>query len=270
MAKVDPGILATLGRLIDEAGHDDGQAPIIGVAGAQGCGKSTLAAEAARAFGAVALSLDDIYLTRAERQTLAQEVHPLFATRGPPGTHDLALLNDCLDALRGAASRDEIRLPTFDKLRDDRRPKAEWPRTRGRPRAVILEGWCVGALPQPDADLVLPINALERDEDAEGVWRRAIDARLRSDYAALFARLDRTLYLRPPAFEQVLDWRCEQEAGLLGVAHLRPERRKALGRFVQHYERLTRRMMDGGVHADAVVQLDANRRPVATDGSLAR
>lgn len=270
MARVDPGILATLGRLIDEASHDDAPPPIIGVAGAQGSGKTSLAAEAVDAFGAVALSLDDVYLTRAERLALAKTIHPLFATRGPPGTHDLTLLDGVLDALRGATSESAIRLPVFDKLKDDRRLEADWPVTRGRPRAIILEGWCVGALPQPDADLVPPVNALERDEDAQEVWRRAINGRLADDYAVLFARLDRTLYLRPPAFEQVLDWRCEQEATLLGGPPLPSGRRTKLARFVQHYERLTRHMMDGGVRADVVIQLDANRRAVATDSRLAR
>ena len=28
------------------------------------------------------LSLDDFYLTKAERESLAQRLHPLFATRG--------------------------------------------------------------------------------------------------------------------------------------------------------------------------------------------
>ena len=270
MAGVDPGILATLERLIDGASGDGAPPPIIGVAGAQGSGKSTLAAEAVDAFGVVALSLDDVYLTRAERLALAKTVHPLFATRGPPGTHDLKLLNEVLDALRGAASDSDVRLPAFDKLKDDRRPEADWLVARGRPRAIILEGWCVGALPQPDADLVPPVNALERDEDAQGTWRRAVNARLAEDYASLFARLDRTLYLRPPAFERVLDWRCEQETTLLGEHPLPPGRRAELARFVQHYERLTRHMMDGGVRADVVIQLDANRIAVATGGRLAR
>ena len=270
MARVDPGTLATLGRLIDEASHDDGPPPIIGVAGAQGSGKSTLAAEAVDAIGAVALSLDDVYLTRVERLALAKAVHPLFATRGPPGTHDLTLLTGVLDALRGASSQSAIRLPVFDKLKDDRRPEADWPVARERPRAIILEGWCIGALPQPGTDLIPPANALERDEDGDGVWRRTINARLAEEYASLFTRLDRTLYLRPPAFEQVLDWRCEQETTLLGGAPLPHGRRTELARFVQHYERLTRHMMDGGVRADVVIQLDANRRAVATGGRLAR
>src|SRR4051812_33755031 len=70
---------------------------ILGISGLQGSGKSTLATElidAARRRGwsAVSLSLDDVYLTRAERESLARAVHPLLRTRGVPGTHDLTLL----------------------------------------------------------------------------------------------------------------------------------------------------------------------------------
>ena len=65
--------------------------PVFAIAGLQGSGKSTLAAQvAARArsegLRVAVLSLDDLYLTRAQRQRLALDVHPLLATRGPPGT----------------------------------------------------------------------------------------------------------------------------------------------------------------------------------------
>ncbi|NOU04542.1 MAG: adenylyl-sulfate kinase, partial [Novosphingobium sp.] len=66
--------------------HGDGLF-VLGICGAQGSGKSTLAAAlaqrlAAQGLRAATLSLDDLYLTRAERQALARDVHPLFATRG--------------------------------------------------------------------------------------------------------------------------------------------------------------------------------------------
>src|SRR6187402_352808 len=74
---------------------------ILGISGLQGSGKSTLAAsliEAAkeRGWSAVSLSLDDVYLTRAEREALGRQVHPLLRTRGVPGTHDLTLLASTL------------------------------------------------------------------------------------------------------------------------------------------------------------------------------
>ena len=53
---------------------------VIGLCGAQGSGKSTIAAVtvqllAARGVSAIALSLDDFYLTHDARQRLAREVH---------------------------------------------------------------------------------------------------------------------------------------------------------------------------------------------------
>ena len=74
--------------------------PLIAISGAQGSGKSTLTTRAARDLSCAALSLDDVYLTRAERAALAARIHPLFAVRGPPGTHDLALLDTVLTRLR--------------------------------------------------------------------------------------------------------------------------------------------------------------------------
>ena len=68
----------------------------VAIAGGQGSGKSTLAkllAAASELLGrrAICASLDDFYLTHSERRTLAQQIHPLFATRGVPGTHDVGL-----------------------------------------------------------------------------------------------------------------------------------------------------------------------------------
>lgn len=246
-----------------EAADPAGPPPVIGVAGAQGSGKTTLARRAAEAFGAAQISLDDVYLTRAERARLAGEVHPLMAVRGPPGTHDLALLERTLDALRGAGPDDATPLPAFDKLADERLPVAAWPVFRGRPRAVLIDGWCLGATAQADIDLLVPINTLERDHDPDGDWRRAVNAALAGPYQAAFARLDRLLFLAAPDFEVVEGWRREQEAGLMGVAvaSLPPERVEAVRAFVRHFERVTRHMLAGGIAADVTVRLDRERRP---------
>ena len=77
-------------------------ARVYAIAGLQGCGKSTLATQVAalareRDLRVATLSIDDVYLGRRERQRLARNVHPLLVTRGPPGTHDLALACETLD-----------------------------------------------------------------------------------------------------------------------------------------------------------------------------
>jgi D-glycerate 3-kinase len=268
MSGLDPGLIETIGRWIARF-DPSGPPPILGIAGSQGSGKSTLAQAVADRFGGASLSLDDVYLMKAERVDLARRVHPLFATRGPPGTHDLSLLNGVLDRLRTARPGEVTPLPRFDKLADDRRPQADWPVVEGRPGAVVLEGWCLGATPQVEAVLTTPFNDLERERDPDGIWRRAVNAALAAGHASLRGRLDALVFLKAPSFDVVLDWRCEQEAGLMGVAAVSDERRAELAVFVQHYERLTRHMLDGGIDADLTMALDGNRQVAASSGRLA-
>src|SRR5690606_27041793 len=135
---------------------------VLGISGLQGSGKSTLAAQvtaAAQADGlsAARLSLDDVYLTAAQRRALAAGAHPLLSTRGPPGTHDVALALATIDALRAGRTPP---LPRFDKLGDDRLPEAHWPRPARPLDLLVLEGWCLGVPPESDAALQAPINAL--------------------------------------------------------------------------------------------------------------
>lgn len=265
MCRANPELIDLVGRLI--AGGPKDRPPLIAVVGAQGCGKTTLARDAAGRFGAVQISIDDVYLTRAEREALSREVHPLFVTRGPPGTHDLGLLQQLIDRLSAAGPDDETRLPDFDKRGDDRRPVADGRLFRGRPSAILIDAWCLGALPEEAAAMTGPLNALEADHDPAGVWRRAVNGLLSGAYADFIARFDAVLFLRAPSFDVVLDWRCQQEADLLGVAPaaLPAAERERLTGFIQYFERITRHMLAGGVEADVIVQLDRNRLP----GSMA-
>lgn len=259
---IDARLLDAVGALIN-AHARSGRVPLIGIAGAQGSGKTTLARAAAERWGAAHLSLDDVYLTKAERTAKGRAVHPLFAVRGPPGTHDLALLEAGVAALRTAGADSRTALPAFDKLSDDRRPDTQWPVFTGRPSAVLVDGWCLGATAQGEAELVEPINALEREQDGQGIWRRAVNAELGGSYAQAFAEFDAILFLKAPSFDAVLDWRCEQEAGLMGLppADLPDERRAELVVFIQAFERITRHMLAGGTRAEVTIVLDKDRRP---------
>jgi D-glycerate 3-kinase len=229
-----------------------GPAPlIVGLCGPQGSGKSTLAGSLQRLLGERALSsailsLDDLYLTRSQRQALGRKVHPLLATRGVPGTHDI---ERGLATLRNLAQAGPTSMPSFDKACDDMRPSDEWPSIEGPLDIVLFEGWCVGARPQPDAELELPVNALERDEDPRGIWRRYVNAALASDYQELFARLDLLILLQAPDFESVYSWRLEQEHKLRdrlameAGSSLRAMSDAELLRFVSLFERLTRHIL---------------------------
>jgi D-glycerate 3-kinase len=238
---------------------------VLGLCGAQGSGKSTLAAALAQRFEArgvpsAVLSLDDLYLTRAERETLARDVHPLLITRGVPGTHDVALGVELLDRIgEGRAAS----LPRFDKGRDDRAPRERWGEARAGTQLLILEGWCVGARPQAKAELAEPINALEREQDGDGRWRRFVNDALAGDYQAMFARTTFLLLLLAPDFEVVATWRRQQERELLeqsGETASRAMSEAEVGRFVQHYERLTRHILaEMPERADLVAELAEDR-----------
>ncbi len=236
---------------------------VVGLCAAQGAGKSTLAAAAAaRDPDLLVLSLDDFYLTRAERGALADAVHPLFTTRGPPGTHDLNFLHNVLAGLaRGASTR----LPRFDKRSDDRLPESTWPVVDATPRAILLEGWCVGATAQPQTALARPINTLEATHDPLGVWRSSVNTALAHSYAALWDRLDDLFHLSAPDFTVVADWRLQQEGAMLGLPceALGPAARADILRFVAHFERITRHMLNGGLRARLEVRLDHQRRPIS-------
>ncbi|TYT25662.1 kinase [Luteimonas viscosa] len=249
------------GVLDDALAHD---ARVYGLSGLQGTGKSTLAAQLVaaadmRGLRAVALSLDAFYLDLPQRRRLARRVHPLLATRGPPGTHEVALACTTLDALRDG---DSVTLPAFDKLGDRRLPRTRWRRVADVD-LVVFEGWCLGTPPQDADALRVPVNALEREEDPDGRWRGFGNDALARDYPALWRRVDRLLFLQPPGFEVVPRWRWQQEQALQAREPSRPGMTRAqVERFVQHYERVSRHALRAlPAIADVVVALDADRRP---------
>lgn len=236
-----------------------------GITGLQGTGKSTLAAQMgalarARGIAAAVLSIDDAYLDRGERAALARDVQPLLATRGPPGTHDVDLACTTLDALRAG---EDVALPRFDKLGDRRLPRAQWPRS-GRVDLVLFEGWFLRTPPEDPAALEAPLNALERDEDADGAWRRYCNAALGRDYPRLWRRVDHLLFLHGPGFEVVPRWRWQQEQTLRAAhPHRQGMTRTQVERFVQHFERTSRQAMRTLPRiADRTMRLDADHRVV--------
>jgi D-glycerate 3-kinase len=255
--------LAELARRVRQT---EGGTALIGLCGAQGSGKSTLAAAAvqllaAEGVTAVALSLDDFYLPRAARRRLATDVHPLFATRGPPGTHDVELACATLDALRAPGA---VPLPSFDKAADEPRPRADWRTVTAPVEVVIFEGWCVGARAQDPAELAIPVNALEAEDDPDAAWRSFANAALAGPYQALFARLGATVLLQAPSFEVVAGWRAEQEAKLRARTG-RGMDEAQIARFVAHYERLTRWILaEMPARADLVIPLAPDRTPLNT------
>lgn len=255
---------------------------MVGIHGAQGTGKSTLT-DFLRVLLAyryrcptASLSLDDLYHTRQTRAELARDIHPLLATRGVPGTHDLNLGQQVMDALMTANAGSRTPLPVFNKALDDREPEANWPLFIGRPGIILLEGWCVGIPPQADEALAAPVNVLEADEDPDCRWRQYVNDQLRGPYKGLFDRLDVLIMLRAPSMDAVLRWRTLQEHRLADAFYDAPKESASGGavapelrimsdeevvRFIMHYERLTRHALTVlPEKADVVLSLDEDHQ----------
>ena len=238
--------------------------PVFAIAGLQGTGKSSLAMQLAglaqrRGQRVAVLSIDDFYLTKSERKRLANAVHPLLASRGPPGTHDLGLAGETLESLLEGK---RTALPRFDKLADDRAPATRWPVMEAGCDLVVLEGWFLKTPAQHAGELANPLNPLERDEDPDGSWRSWCNAALARDYPPLWARIDALWWLQGPGFDVVPDWRWQQERSLQAANSGRAGMsRPQVERFVQLFERISRQSLRTLPRiAERSIRLDAQRR----------
>ena len=111
---------------------------VFAVSGPVGAGKSTVARAVASSLAnagmrAVALSLDDFYLSRAERERRG------ITWRAAPGSHDIDLAVDTLAAIQNGSQ--PLVLPRFDPSRDDRGTDEC---LQDAPDVVVFDGWIIG------------------------------------------------------------------------------------------------------------------------------
>ncbi len=240
---------------------------IIGLTGGQGAGKSTITQiiklifEIKYNFNVTFFSIDDFYKTLRERETLSKKVHPMFKTRGVPGTHDTKLLSKIFNDLSKKNFK-PVYVPRFDKSIDDRFPKSKWQKISKKPDLIIFEGWCVGAKAQTKKQLLKPINILEKNNDSKLVWRTKVNNELNNNYRKIFSKIDCLIFLKVPNFECVYKWRLLQENKLKltskGKKIMSP---KQVREFIMYYERITKQMLeDLGKNAYAVLSLDKKHR----------
>lgn len=244
---------------------------LIGVNGCQGSGKSTLTALLTILLNEVfdkstiGFSIDDFYLSKQQRNGLSKSIHPLFKTRGAPGTHDLGLLEKSIARLLAGKN---VTLPVFNKAIDDLEPMSNWVQVHKSHKIIILEGWCVGIDSQEQHELVEPANELEARLDKDSIWRQHVNDLLSVDYKHVFSLIDFLIMLKAPSFEQVYKWRCEQEHKL--IASLAAEGNLSKNRatmsdpqiltFIQFYQRLTQHALETmPAKSNCLFKLDSNR-----------
>lgn len=253
-----------------------GNCLFLGIQGTQGSGKSTCAAFLKLIFEThynkrtLVISIDDFYLTLKERQSLAKTSHPLFITRGAPGTHDIPLLEKTVSQCSNIKTSDSISIPIFDKSIDDRATQAQWQTVNEPLDIIILEGWCVGLTEQSESELKEPINELEVLEDRDQSWRNYVNQKLANEYAELYAKFDYLIALQAPSFECVFEWRLLQEQKLAEKLKQNKEQssspskvqtKEQLRRFISHYERLTRHALTSmPTQADYLLLLEADHQ----------
>jgi D-glycerate 3-kinase len=181
---------------------------VAGISAPQGAGKTTLVRHLVprfteRGLRAVAISIDDFYLSYDEQQKLAAEHpdNPYLRYRGYPGTHDVALGTTVLQALRRLREGEELLLPVYDKSahagRGDRAPQSRWRPVVGPFDLVLVEGWMLGFRARNDAHV----------PDAH---LRVVNANLLA-YEAWHAAIDAMVILKASDPRQVIGWRVEAE-----------------------------------------------------------
>ena len=227
----------------------DRKIKIIGLSGGQGSGKSTITRilkfilKKKYGLNLCVFSIDDFYKTKSERKKMSEKDHPLFLTRGVPGTHDIQLLNNILKKFKEKKFKNLL-IPKFDKSIDDRSKKYKWQKIKKRPDIVILEGWCVGATHQKESDLKKPLNSIEKKFDQKLIWRRKVNYYLKNQYKKIFKKIDKLVYLKAPNFSYIYKWRLLQEQKMkLTLKNKKTMSKQQVKEFIMYYERITKHMI---------------------------
>ena len=227
----------------------DRKIKIIGLSGGQGSGKSTITGilkfilKKKYGLNLCIFSIDDFYKTKSERKKMSEKDHPLFLTRGVPGTHDIQLLNNILKKFKEKKFKNLL-IPKFDKSIDDRSKKYKWQKIKKRPDIVILEGWCVGATHQKESDLKKPLNSIEKKFDQKLIWRRKVNYYLKNQYKKIFKKIDKLVYLKAPNFSYIYKWRLLQEQKMkLTLKNKKTMSKQQVKEFIMFYERITKHMI---------------------------
>ena len=234
----------------------------LGLCGGQGSGKTTIAGILKiilKKFFKREIyvsSIDDFYKTLKDRDKISSSIHPLFKTRGVPGTHDTNLIKKFFIYIRKKNFR-KFKIPKFDKSTNDRFKKKYWHIINKRPEIVILEGWCVGAKPQSNSIIKRPVNILEKYEDKNLVWRKHVNKKLKNEYKKIFSIIDHFIFMKIPNFDLVFKWRLLQENKLKKKSQFKKKimSYNEIRRFIMFYQRITLQMIKDLSKSASIIML---------------
>ena len=243
-----------------------GKTLFLGLSGGQGSGKTTISKILKIILKKYfkrkieVISIDNFYKTSEERNKMSNITHPLFKTRGVPGTHDINLINKFFYFIKKKKFK-KFKIPKFSKTLDDRLKKKYWQSISKKPEIAILEGWCVGARHQSSNLLKKPINDLEKYQDKNMIWRKYVNQKLKNEYKKFFNNIDYLIFMKIPNFKMVFKWRFLQEKKLEKKPYPQNKIMSYYGikRFIMFYERITLQMVkDLSKSASLVIELKKN------------
>ena len=189
---------------------------IQGILGSQGTGKTTLCLILQHIlnylnYSTATLSIDDLYLTYAQRQVLQQQ-DPRLVWRGPPGTHDLNLGIQVIERCLQGDSTTKILLPRFDKSAFNGAGDRTSPEAISKPDILLFEGWFIGVQPLKECtNFPLPIVT-----EADRQFAKDNNQRLQA-YLPLWNKLDSLIVLYPEDYRLSQQWRKEAEQKMIAT-----------------------------------------------------
>ena len=185
---------------------------IQGILGGQGVGKTTLCTVlklilSYLGFSVATLSIDDLYLTYAERQALQQQ-DPRLIWRGPPGTHDVDLGLEIIEQCLAGDNSSKILMPRFNKSAFNGAGDRTKPEVVAKPDILLFEGWFVGVQPITEDCFDNPPVPILTSEDIQ--FAKDNNQRLKA-YLPLWDKLDSLIVLYPEDYRLSKQWRREAE-----------------------------------------------------------
>ena len=191
---------------------------IQGILGGQGVGKTTFCTILKLiliylGFSVATLSIDDLYLTYAERQALQQR-DPRLIWRGPPGTHDVTLGLKIIEQCLAGNNTDKILIPRFDKSAFNGAGDRTKPEAVVKPDILLFEGWFVGVKPVAEECFGNVSTPIITPEDIQ--FAKDNNQRLKA-YLPLWDKLDSLIVLYPEDYRLSKQWRKEAEQKMIAT-----------------------------------------------------
>lgn len=182
----------------------------------------------------------DFYLPYTGLKALASAnpENGLLAGRGPPGTHDTALLSSTLAAVRSInASSTAVQLPIFDKSQNEGYGDRSTSTVPVKPpvEVFLLEGWSLGFEPISSEDLEARWKAGRVASTHPLESMRTINDNLRQFSQEVHHHFDVHIGIRPKSYDYVYEWRLQQEHHMKRVNGGKGMSDDAVRAFVDRY-----------------------------------